>query len=203
MISAARESRSLSALTTALAGRCEAVRRDDRRAHELAELAVQAVFDLLLRQHEQPDRDEEARPGAEVDEIGAPIGERERAARDEAQQKWNAPGERDEQRRAPAGKQSVLAQHAQSPLQFEERPAMRGEIVPDPARLLAVGVVDFGDISIRRQFRHSAPPSCAPPLKPSWRRRVRRASSFVRLPGLTPAPPPTAPPPASGTREEP
>ena len=203
MISAAREFAQSQRPHHCAGGRCEALRRDDRDAHELAELAVEAVFDLLLRQHEQPDRDEEARPGAEVDEIGAPIGERERASGDEAQHKWNAPGERDEQRRAPAGKQSVLAQHAEAPLQFEERPAMRGEIVPDPARLLAVGVVDFGDVSIRRQFRHSAPPSCAPPLKPSWRRRVRGASAFVRLPGLTPAPPPTAPPPASGTREEP
>ena len=84
----------------------------------------------------RPIGDEEARPGAEVEQKGVRIRRAERAPGDEAQNEWNAPGERDEHRRPAAGEQGVLPQHPEPPLQFKERPAMRGEIFPDPARLV-------------------------------------------------------------------
>ena len=78
----------------------------------------------------------------------------ERAPGNEAQDKRNAPGERDEDLRPAAGKQRVFPQHAQSPLQFEERPAMRGQIFPDPARFVLIGVDADGDIRAPNDASH-------------------------------------------------
>ena len=124
----------------------------------MSELAVEPVFDLLLGQHEEADGDEEARPGAEVEQKRVRVRRPEGVPRNEAQDERNAPGQRDEYRGATAGEQRVLAQHPEPPLQFEKRPAVRGQIFPDPARFVLIRVYADGDICSRSQIRHVPEP---------------------------------------------
>ena len=153
----------------------------------------------------------------------------ERAPGDQAEDERNAPGERDEYRRPAACEQGVLPEHPETALQFKERPAMRGEIFPDPARLVPVGVDvvsgahaphDARHFSIPLRPRSMATPAETSPAgpRPSWLERLGRASglaaigldcaSYCRIfeiagRALIPAPPTTAPPPRSGTRAGP
>ena len=127
-------------------GLFEGARGEDRRADELAELAAQAAFDLLFGEDEQADRDEEPRPGPEVEQVGVAVGRAESAPRDEAEDERNAPGERDIDLGPPSRQQCVLLQKAEAPLQLEKGAAVRGEIFADAARFLV------------REFRHFRSP---------------------------------------------
>ena len=132
---------------------------------------MQAIFDLLLGQHEERDGDEEPRPGAEIEHISATTRQSERVSMNEAQQERNAPGERDKHRRPSAGQERILAEEAQPTLQLKERSAMRGEIVPDPGRFISIDFVDPG----------VSPPEAssaigAPFDAPWWRSLMRIAS---------------------------
>ena len=135
--------------------RFERARRNDRRTDKLTELAVQAVFDLLLGQHEERDGDEEPRPSAEIEQERATTRQGESVSVNEAQEERNAPGERDKHRGPSAGQERIFAQKSQPTLQFKERSAMRGQIVPDPARFFLVEIVDLDRVALRSPFRHS------------------------------------------------
>ncbi len=65
-----------------------------------------------------------------------------------------------------ARKQRVLPQHPEPPLQFEKRPAVRGQIFPDLARFVLIRVYADGDICSRSQIHHVPEPfhPRSPPL---------------------------------------
>ena len=142
----------MSALTTASAAALKRLWRKNWCADELAELAVQSVFDLLLGQEKEARRNEEARPCAEVEKIGVAVLRPKGVAVKKAQQQRNAPCDRDENSGPPPRMQSVFLQHADPALQFEERPAVRSEEFSDAGGQIGghIGRRDiqvFGDIS--------------------------------------------------------
>ena len=81
-------------------------------------MGPQPLLDQALHEHEDADGDEEARPGAEVEQEGARRDRADRIARDGAQHERHTPGGPDENRRATAGVQRLLMQQPEPPLQI-------------------------------------------------------------------------------------
>ena len=100
---------------------------DQRRAHELAQMCPEPLLDEALHQHENPDRDEEARPGAEIEQERPGRGGADRVPRKSAQHQRHAPGDADQERCAPAGVQRPFVQQTEALLQVIERSAVRDQ----------------------------------------------------------------------------
>ena len=126
---------------------------DQRRPRELAKMASQPLLDHALHQHEDADRDEEARPGAEVEEERAAREWADRMARNGAQHERHAPGEPDQDRRAPTGVERPLVQQPEPLLQLVERPAVRDQELVDARR---PGVCFGGETPRSRQLSPSS-----------------------------------------------
>jgi hypothetical protein len=60
-------------------------RSNQRCAHELAQMGPQPLLDEALHQHENPDRDEEAGPGAEIEQERPGRGSADRVPRKSGQ----------------------------------------------------------------------------------------------------------------------
>ncbi|MDE4552972.1 hypothetical protein [Sinorhizobium meliloti] len=99
-------------------------RRDDRSAHELRQSGPQATLDLLFRQNESANADEEFRPYSGVREIGILAVIEGEAARNSEQEGY-APGQRNEKDRSRSRPKRVFPKQLQLRLQLEKRPAMR------------------------------------------------------------------------------
>jgi hypothetical protein len=82
---------------------------EQRRAHELAEMNPEPLLDQALHQHENPDRDEKARPRSEVEQERPARGRADRIARDRAEQQRHDPSEPDQNCGASASAQCMLA----------------------------------------------------------------------------------------------
>jgi len=86
---------------------------------------------------EDGDRDDEARPGAEIEEEEAGRGRADRMTRHGAQHERHAPGEPDQNCGAPAGVERPLVEEAQLALEVIERPAARDqEVVASAGRVV-------------------------------------------------------------------
>jgi hypothetical protein len=90
-------------------------------------MGPQPLLDQALHEHENADGDEEAGPGAEVEQEGAGRGRAERMPRDGAQHERQAPGEYDQERRAPARVERPLMQQPEPLLEVIKRPAARDQ----------------------------------------------------------------------------
>ena len=108
-------------------------RGEQRRAHELTQMRPQPLLDQALHQDEDPDRDEEARPGAEIEQERAACERADRMTRHGAEQQRHAPREADQERGAPAGVERPLVQQAEPLLERVERPAAGDQELVDSA----------------------------------------------------------------------
>jgi hypothetical protein len=118
---------------------------------------AQPLLDQALHQHEDAKRDEEARPGAEIEQERARRGRADRLTRDGAQHERHAPGDPDQDRRAPTGLERPLPKQPHAPLQIVERPAACDPKIADLARPTAGGVGRHPALLLRRYVHGQAP----------------------------------------------
>ena len=100
---------------------------DQGRAHELAQMCPEPLLDQALHQYENPYRDEEARPGAEIEEERPRRGVADRVPREGTQHQRHAPRDADQERGAPTRVHCPFVQQTKALLQVVERSAVRDQ----------------------------------------------------------------------------
>ena len=90
-------------------------------------MCPEPLLDQALHQHENSDRDEEARPGAEIEQERPRRGGADRVPRKGAQHQRHAPRDADQERGAPARVQRPFVQQTKALLQVVEWSAVRDQ----------------------------------------------------------------------------